>query len=215
MENEMKVYHVRNKIKVVGLIQDGLTFSHETMGEKFYVGMLRVKRKSRVEDVLPITIPGRLYEQARTICDKPIQIIGQIRTYNKIVDGFGRLFVTIHAYSIGESDEEAMNEVQLYGTIIKKPVYRTTPFGREICDLMIAVNRSYGKSDYLPCIAWECIAEKADTLNVGDRVEISGRIQSRDYEKKLDNGERIVRTAYEVSVFKLEMERENNNDRIY
>lgn len=94
----------------------------------------------------------------------------------------------------------------LYGTIIKKPVYRITPLGREICDLMIAVNRSYGKSDYLPCIAWECIAEKADTLNVGDRVEVSGRIQSRTYEKQLASGEMVQRTIQEVSIFKLELD---------
>lgn len=195
-----------NTVEVIGLLQNGLYLSHEKMGEKFYAGTLKVKRLSGAEDLLPVTIPGRLYEQAQAIENGPIQITGQLRTYNKVIGNKGRLFINIHAQSIAAAQASTLNEVQLTGTLCKQPVYRVTPFGREICDMMLAVNRGYGKSDYIPVITWGGNAKRASTLRTGDRITLSGRIQSRDYEKKLATGDSITRTAYEVSAFRLGLE---------
>lgn len=195
-----------NTVEIIGLLQNGLYLSHEKMDEKFYAGTIKVKRLSGAEDLLPVTVPGRLYEQAKAIEDVPIQITGQLRTHNKIIDGKGRLFVTVFAQSVAEAKESTLNEVQLTGTICKLPTYRVTPFGREICDMMLAVNRGFGKSDYIPCITWGGNAQRAATLRIGDRITISGRVQSREYQKKLNADNSITRIAYEVSVFKLGLE---------
>lgn len=196
-----------NAVEVVGQLQNGLYLSYEKMGEKFYAGTFKVKRLSGAEDLLPVTIPGRIYEQAQDIENGPIQIVGQLRTYNKVIGGKGKLLVTVHAQSVAEAQEgSTLNNVQLTGTLCRQPVYRVTPFGKEICDMMLAVNRAFGKSDYIPCIAWGGNAQRAATFHTGDRITLSGRIQSRDYEKKLESGDIVVRTAYEVSAFKLGLE---------
>ena len=128
-----------------------------------------------------------------------------MRSYNKVVEGSGRLMVTLFVQSMSETREnDTMNKVSLVGVLCKPPIYRSTPFGREICDMMLAVNRAFGKSDYIPCIAWGRNAQYASRFGVGDRVRLTGRLQSREYQKLLENGEYMVRNAYEVSAFTLE-----------
>ena len=130
---------------------------------------------------------------------------GQVRSYNKVVDGAGRLMVTLFVQAISETrDNDMLNRVSLTGALCKSPIYRSTPFGREICDMMLAVNRAFGKSDYIPCIAWGRNAQYASRFGVGDRIRLTGRLQSREYQKLLDSGEYMVRSAYEVSSFTLE-----------
>ena len=132
---------------------------------------------------------------------------GQVRSYNKMVEGAGRLMVTLFAQHVAVGAEnDTLNRVELSGALCKPPVYRSTPFGREICDLMLAVNRAFGKSDYIPCIAWGRNAQFASRFHVGDRVRVTGRLQSREYQKLLENGEYITRNAFEVSCFTLEAE---------
>ena len=130
---------------------------------------------------------------------------GQVRSYNKVIEGAGRLMITLFAQSVTPTnDNETLNRVELCGALCKPPVYRSTPFGREICDMMLAVNRAFGKSDYIPCIAWGRNAQYASRFRVGDHLRIGGRLQSREYQKLLDNGEYIVRNAFEVSAFTLD-----------
>ncbi len=204
---------ITNTVEVIGQLQNGLYLSYAKMGEKFYAGTLKVKRLSGTEDLLPVTIPGCLYEHVQAIKDGPIQITGQLRTYNKVVGDKGRLFITIHAKSVEAAQESTLNVAQLTGTLCKQPIYRVTPFGREICDMMLAVNRGFGKSDYIPCITWGGNAQRAATFHTGDRITASGRIQSREYEKKLETGGSVTRIAYEVSIFKLELEGVNGGDK--
>ena len=129
---------------------------------------------------------------------------GQVRSYNKVIEGAGRLMITLFAQSVTPTnDNETLNRVELCGALCKPPVYRSTPFGREICDMMLAVNRAFGKSDYIPCIAWGRNAQYASRFHVGDHLRIGGRLQSREYQKLMDNGEYIVRNAFEVSAFTL------------
>lgn len=199
-----------NTAKVIGKLQGGLCVDHEVEGEKFYTGTISVKRLSGMEDLLPITIPGRLLFEENDIAEEQnIMITGQIRTYNKIVDDKGRLIVTLYTNGISEAEaqDSTLNDIQLSGTLCRQPIFRTTPFGKEICDLMLAVNRGFGKSDYIPCIVWGANAQQAATFNAGDRVSLVGRFQSRDYEKKLDTGT-IIRTAYEISASRITKEEE-------
>ena len=194
-----------NKITVVGRLEGELTLSHEVMNEPFYTGTLMVKRLSGTADHLPVTIPGKLMPMLPRERDELLLLTGQVRSYNKVVEGAGRLMVTLFAQSINETDEnDTLNRVSLTGALCKPPIYRSTPFGREICDMMLAVNRAFGKSDYIPCIAWGRNAQYASRFSVGDRVRLTGRLQSREYQKLLENGEYMVRNAYEVSAFTLE-----------
>ena len=200
-----------NRIVAAGRLEDELTLSHEVMNEPFYAGTLLVKRLSGAVDRLPVTIPGKLLaihsldgEEARP-SDQLMLVTGQVRSYNKVVEGSGRLMVTLFVQSMSPTVEnDTMNKVNLTGVLCKPPIYRSTPFGREICDMMLAVNRAFGKSDYIPCIAWGRNAQYASRFHVGDRVRLSGRLQSREYQKLLENGEYMVRNAYEVSAFTLE-----------
>ena len=195
-----------NSIHLRGHVCQPLQFGHELFGEQFFVTTLRVPRLSGAEDFLPITLSERL------LIDEPIAVgsilclDGQLRSYNKVVEGSGRLLITAFAQRLlPEEDEENPNRVQLTGALCKAPSYRTTPFGREIADLMLAVNRSYGKSDYIPCITWGRTARFASHLKVGDKVTLLGRFQSRAYQKQLPDGTVIGKTAYEVSVGRLTM----------
>ncbi len=193
-----------NRIIAVGRLEGGLELSHEVMNEPFYTGTLLVKRLSGAVDRLPVTIPGKLMGM---LPQEDVQLVmtGQVRSYNKVVEGAGRLMVTLFAQSIAPSpDNDTLNKVSLTGALCKPPVYRSTPFGREICDMMLAVNRAFGKSDYIPCIAWGRNAQYASRFNVGDRVRLTGRLQSREYQKLLESGEYLSRNAYEVSCFTLE-----------
>ncbi len=193
-----------NRIIAVGRLEGGLELSHEVMNEPFYTGTLLVKRLSGAVDRLPVTIPGKLMGM---LPQEDVQLVmtGQVRSYNKVVEGAGRLMVTLFAQNIAPSpDNDTLNKVSLTGALCKPPVYRSTPFGREICDMMLAVNRAFGKSDYIPCIAWGRNAQYASRFNVGDRVRLTGRLQSREYQKLLESGEYLSRNAYEVSCFTLE-----------
>jgi single-stranded DNA-binding protein len=194
-----------NRIVTVGRLEGALTLSHEVMNEPFYMGTLLVKRLSGAMDKLPLTVPGKLMVGGELEYDGLLMIQGQVRSYNKVVDGAGRLMVTLFAQSIAPAeDNDTLNKVTIAGALCRPPVYRSTPFGREICDMMLAVNRAFGKSDYIPCIAWGRNAQYASRFNVGDRVRLTGRLQSREYQKLLENGEYMMRMAYEVSAFTLE-----------
>ena len=194
-----------NRIVAAGRLEEGLELSHEVMNEAFYTGTLLVKRLSGAVDRLPVTIPGKLLAVSEMSRDRMMLVTGQVRSYNKVVDGSGRLMVTLFAQSMAETQEnDTMNRVSLTGVLCKPPIYRSTPFGREICDMMLAVNRAFGKSDYIPCIAWGRNAQYASRFHVGDKLRITGRLQSREYQKMLENGEYMTRNAYEVSAFTLE-----------
>ena len=170
-----------------------------------YTGTLLVKRLSGAVDRLPVTIPGKLLAVSEPDYDRLMLMTGQVRSYNKVVDGSGRLMVTLFVQSMAETREnDTMNKVNLVGVLCKPPIYRSTPFGREICDMMLAVNRAFGKSDYIPCIAWGRNAQYASRFGVGDKIRLTGRLQSREYQKLLENGEYMTRNAYEVSAFTLE-----------
>jgi single-stranded DNA-binding protein len=194
-----------NRIIAVGRLEGELELSHEVMNEPFYTGILQVKRLSGAIDRLPVTIPGKLLAVSDIDHEKLMLMTGQVRSYNKVIDGSGRLMVTMFVQAMADTREnDTMNKVSLTGVLCKPPIYRSTPFGREICDMMLAVNRAFGKSDYIPCIAWGRNAQYASRFQVGDRIRLTGRLQSREYQKLLENGEYMVRNAYEVSAFTLE-----------
>ena len=210
-----------NMVEVIGRINTPLEFSHEMYGEGFYSFELEVPRLSNSVDVLPITISERLIVNMDLSIGSYVQIYGQLRSYNRYVNNTSRLVLTVFARDIERlEDEEELeellkspNEIFLDGFICKSPIYRTTPFGREISDLLVAVNRAYNKSDYIPCIAWGRNARFCEKLLVGDHIKIWGRIQSREYQKKYNNDEVETKIAYEVSISKLEFI-ENDNNRL-
>lgn len=198
-----------NNVCVVGRLASGFKFDHEVYGEGFYSAYIEVERISKEKDILPVMVSERLLDMSKDYCGKRAAIKGQFRSFNQYGDsGKRKLVLNIFALEIevlGDSDErEDENEICLDGYICKPPVYRETPFGREISDLLIAVNRSYGKSDYIPCICWGRNARFASRLKVGTRVKVWGRIQSREYIKKLSETERETRMAHEMSIYKME-----------
>jgi len=193
-----------NYLHLNGVISSAPTYGHEVFGEKFYYATLSVPRLSGAEDLLPITLSERLIDSTSIDIGTPLAFEGQLRSYNKVIEGSGRLLITGFAQRLTATDaDENPNQVQLSGALCKPPSYRTTPFGREIADLMVAVNRAYGKSDYIPCITWGRTARFASHLSVGDRVQLVGRFQSRAYQKQLADGTIIEKMAYEVSVARL------------
>ena len=193
-----------NKVYIMGEIVSDAVFSHEVYGEGFYEFFVKVMRLSGQEDILPVTVSERLIasgslKQGATIC-----ALGQFRSYNKLENGKSRLMLTVFVRELLEEiPSRNPNSIVLSGYICKPPVYRTTPFNREIADLLIAVNRAYNKSDYIPCIAWGRNARFVRGLNVGDKIALSGRIQSREYQKRMGEEDVKTMTAYEVSVSKL------------
>lgn len=199
-----------NSIHLRGHVCQPLKFGHELFGEQFFVTTLRVPRLSGAEDFLPITLSERLLIDEPIAAGSILCLDGQLRSYNKVVEGSGRLLITAFAQRLlPEEDEENPNRVQLTGALCKAPSYRTTPFGREIADLMLAVNRSYGKSDYIPCITWGRTARYAANLKIGDKVQLVGRFQSRNYQKQLPDGTILNKVAYEVSVSRLSAMKED------
>ena len=193
-----------NRVYVSGEIVSEATFSHEVYGEGFYEFFVKVMRLSGQADVLPITVSERLIARGELQNGKHISAVGQFRSYNKIENGKSRLMLTVFLRELVDEDpDKNPNNILLSGYICKPPVYRTTPFNREIADVLVAVNRAYNKSDYIPCIAWGRNARFVKSLAVGDRIAVSGRIQSREYQKKLSDTESKTMTAYEVSVSKL------------
>lgn len=195
-----------NKVYIEGKVISPLEFSHEMYGEGFYSLKVEVPRLSEIADYLPLTVSERLISSMDLTIGKLIKVEGQLRSYNKYVDGGNRLILTVFVREIKEIDEisKSPNQIFLDGYICKTPIYRTTPFGREITDLLIAVNRSYNKSDYIPAIAWGRNAKFSNTLEIGSHIKLWGRVQSREYEKKLGENNVIKKTAYEVSISKME-----------
>lgn len=200
-----------NQVYLSGQIASEPEFSHEIMGEKFYDMTVSVARLSGQNDVIPITISDRLMEGGSFKIGNLIGLIGQFRSYNKIVDGKSKLVLRVFVRELCECDDNAPNVIEIEGYVCKQPVYRTTPFKREIADLLIAVNRAYNKSDYIPAIAWGRNARYASTFRVGEKIHLVGRIQSRVYQKALDDGSVEERVAYEVSITKFEQEKEIEN----
>ena len=204
-----------NHITLVGKITDEKKFSHEIYGEKFYTFDLSVPRLSGNADIIPVTISERLFKEEDLIIDKKVKIMGQFRSYNSYENERNRLILTVFAKDIEflpNQEEEIVaskdlisNEVILTGYICKTPIYRQTPFGREIADILLAVNRAYNKSDYIPCITWGRNARYCSKMEVGTEVKVIGRVQSRAYEKKHDDGTVEQKVAYEVSISNLEV----------
>ena len=193
-----------NRVFISGRVVSDKTFSHEVYGEGFYELSVAVKRLSGQEDILPVTISERLIEKEGLNIGSDLSIVGQFRSYNKLVGGKSKLMLTVFARDVVPSDYcRNPNSIVLSGYICKAPTYRTTPFNREICDMLVAVNRAYNKSDYIPCIAWGRNARFVKNLAVGERVALSGRVQSREYQKKFSEEDVRTLTAYEVSVSKL------------
>ena len=197
-----------NQVAIMGKIASQFTFSHQVFGEGFYLTDVVVKRLSESEDRIPVMVSERLVDVTQDYEGEYIQVFGQFRSYNRHEEKKNRLVLSVFAREISFVDEvdESMksNQIFLDGYICKPPVYRKTPLGREIADLLIAVNRPYGKSDYIPCICWGRNARFASGFEVGGHTQIWGRIQSREYVKKIDEEESERRVAYEVSVSKLE-----------
>ena len=197
-----------NQVSVSGEIVSGFTFSHEVFGEGFYMVDILVRRLSDSADLIPVMISERLIDVSRDYVGEYIRIGGQFRSYNRHEEKKNRLVLSVFAREVEFLDEEVenakTNQIFLDGYICKAPIYRKTPLGREIADLLLAVNRPYGKSDYIPCICWGRNARYASTFEVGSRCAIWGRIQSREYMKKLSEDQLERRVAYEVSVSKLE-----------
>ena len=201
-----------NVVNMLGEITEELKLSHEIFGEKFYATKIKIRRLSDSQDILPITVSERLIVDLDMKVGKTVEVSGQLRSYNKVVDGKNKLILTIFARELVFVEEENKdpNSIFLDGYVCKNPIYRKTPLGREITDLLLAVNRAYNKSDYIPSIAWGRNAKFCKNLKVGDRVQLWGRIQSRQYEKKIEDGEVDLKVAYEVSVSKMKKLLENN-----
>ena len=227
-------YLENNYLTLVGKVTSEKQFSHEIYGERFYSFDLSVPRLSGNADIIPVTVSERLITDEMMQIGTKLLIKGQFRSYNSYENEKNRLILTVFAKDIEKLEEEVpktevneegeevqvndfvkketvTNEVVLIGYICKKPIYRQTPFGREIADLLLAVNRAYNKSDYIPSIAWGRNARFCQNLEVGTEVKIVGRIQSRNYEKKYEDGTIVKKVAYEVSVGSLEVIRESED----
>lgn len=203
MENGLET----NQTELRGTILTVPEYSHKSYGEVFYCFILGIERKSGYRDEIPVVISERLIWNLNLEPEKRAYILGQIRTYNECLDGKNKLNIVVFAREFHMLDDESdldENKVYLEGYLCKPPVRRVSPLGREICDMMLAVNRMYNKSDYIPCIAWGRNAGYAGGLAVGTKIQISGRIQSREYRKKDQEGNIAVKVAYEVSILKIE-----------
>ena len=219
-------YLENNYLTLVGKVTGEKKFSHEIYGERFYIFNLEIPRLSGVADIIPITISERLINEDTLTEGQKLLVKGQFRSYNSYESEKSSLILTVFAKDVKviseeeQSEEEnemtkkdvVTNEVVLIGYICKKPIYRQTPFGREIADILLAVNRAYNKSDYIPCIAWGRNARFCQNLEVGSQIKLVGRVQSRTYEKKHEDGSVETRVAYEVSVGSLEVIEENDNE---
>ena len=194
-----------NQVSLVGEIVSDFEYSHEVYGEGFYLVELSVSRLSEFVDYIPIMVSERLINVEASYIGQQVYIGGQFRSFNRHDEKRNRLVLTVFAREIELTDnEDAMNQIFLDGYICKDAIYRKTPLGREIADLLVAVNRSYGKSDYIPCICWGRNARFASGFEVGTHVQIWGRIQSREYVKKITETQIEQRVAYEVSVSKID-----------
>ena len=216
-------YADNNHLVLMGKVTSEKRFSHEIYGESFYIFDMEVPRLSDTQDIIPVTISERLIPDGSLEIGKKVLIKGQFRSYNSYENERNKLILTVFAKDIffedeiesqvseEENKEIVSNEVILTGYICKKPIYRQTPFGREIADLLLAVNRAYNKSDYIPAIAWGRTARFRENIDVGTEVKVTGRVQSRTYEKKFEDGTSETRVAYEVSVASLEVVEEKQD----
>ncbi len=195
-----------NEARLIGVVCDNLEYSHEVHGESFYKMKISSLRISENKDEIIVTISERLIADMDLDIGTNVEIFGQFRSYNNYSGEGNRLILTLFAREIRYTDKESANEIYLNGYICKPAIFRTTPFGREIADILLAVNRAYGKSDYIPCIAWGRNAKFVQNLPIGTNIKIWGRMQSRNYQKKLDEDTILEKTAYEVSISKLEIE---------
>ncbi len=218
-------YLENNYLTLVGKVTGEKKFSHEIYGEKFYVFNLEIARLSGNADIIPITVSERIITDEMLMQGKQLLVKGQFRSYNSYDNEKNRLILTVFAKDVVEVEENneeeenemakkdtVTNEVVLVGYICKKPIYRQTPFGREIADVLLAVNRAYNKSDYIPTIAWGRNARFCQNLEVGTKVKLVGRVQSRMYEKKHVDGTVENRVAYEVSIGSLEIVDEDDTE---
>ena len=197
-----------NQVSIVGEIISDFQYSHEVYGEGFYMVEVAVSRLSNFSDYIPLMISERLIDTSQSYIGQKVYVTGQFRSYNRHEELKNRLVLSVFVREIEfieeETEEMKSNQILLDGYICKDPIYRKTPLGREIADLLVAVNRSYGKSDYIPCICWGRNARFAARFEVGVHVQIWGRIQSREYVKRISENQSEKRIAYEVSVSKLE-----------
>ena len=205
-----------NQAVIAGEVVSAFTFSHELYGEGFYNVDLKVSRLSETYDIIPVMISERIIDIKQSYIGKKIEVKGQFRSYNKHEEYKNRLILSLFAREVREmeDDEEYVkpNQIFLDGFICKKPIYRMTPLGREIADILLAVNRAYGKSDYIPCICWGRNARFAGNLEVGGHIQLWGRIQSRQYQKRVSDEEVVNRVAYEISVSKIECIEDDENE---
>lgn len=201
----METFNLNNVVKIGGVISSDLEFSHEIYDERFYKFFVDVERLSDLKDSLPVIVSERIIDINNIKLGDTVLVEGQFRSYNELNDIKSKLVLSIFAKEIKIANKEEVskiNDITLEGFICKKPIYRKTPLGREISDMLVAVNRSYKKSDYIPCILWGRNAKYSETLEVGTKVKLSGRVQARVYEKKQIDGESIKHIAYEISVAK-------------
>ena len=205
---------LNNEVQLTGYVDSDLTFSHEVYGEGFYSFVMKVPRLSDISDYINATVSERLINDVSLSRGDIVTLNGQFRSYNNYSGTGNKLVLTVFVRDISHISEEEIdgknsNYIFLNGYICKPPVYRVTPFGREITDILVAVNRAYNKSDYIPCIAWGRNARFSNSLNIGENIKLWGRIQSREYQKKISDDETVTKTAYEISVSKMELAKED------
>ncbi len=209
----MENYSQNNIVELGGKIVSEFEFSHELFEEKFYKFYVETKRLSDYSDKLPIIVSERLIDINDFNVGDTVYVSGQFRSYNQLTNTKSKLVLSIFAKNIEKRDDESiltLNDATFIGYICKEPIYRKTPLGREIADVLIAVNRTYKKSDYIPCILWGRNAKFCEKVDVGTMVKLNGRIQSRTYEKKQEDGTSLQKVAYEVSIAKLSIDRKEN-----
>lgn len=198
-----------NKAHLMGKILGAFTFSHENHGERFYTASLEVNRLSEQKDVIPLIVSDRIVNVSNDCNGRTVKVVGRISSFNKHEGNINRLLLDVFCQEFEFIEEfkdyTKTNNIFLDGYICKEPIYRRTPLGREIASILLAVNRPYGKSDYIPCIAWGRNAVFASQLKVGDHLQVEGRIQSREYQKHISETETETHTAIEVSLSKMEL----------
>lgn len=197
-----------NQVTLVGEVVTDFQFSHEVFGEGFYTFEVAIERSSGFVDYIPVMVSERLIDINTNILGNLVCVSGQYRSYNKQNECGSKLVLSVFAIEmevLDSMDYERVNQIFLDGYVCKPPTYRKTPLGREITELIIAVNRGYGKSDYIPCVVWGRNARFSSTFDIGTEVKLQGRVQSRPYEKKISDTEVEERIAYEVSVSKIEL----------
>ena len=190
-----------NRVQLCGTVHTAPTFSHENHAVPFYSFTLSIPRLSGVDDVLPILLPATLLEANPVAVGKTVSLEGQLRSFNNRSGEGHRLLLSVFTHSLSLEGDVPFNQIQLSGVVCKTPTLRRTPLGREICDVLLAVNRRYGRADYLPCIAWGAVAKQIAQYAVGERLTVEGRVQSRTYTKQTEWGAE-EHTAYEVSIMR-------------